>query len=281
MPRRPRLARLARTVALAVIIGIGIFNVYIAVTGWTLSDAGAYWQAAMRVREGQPLYPTLASAEGSEIYRYAPWFAWLAVPWTYLPQWLAAVLWSAVLLAASGLALVPLVRAGAWVLVAFFAPILVGISAVGNVQPLIVAALVFGVQRRSGPLWIAVAASLKIVPLLLALVYAGRRQWLAFAVAVALTGILWLPAIWLYDLRSYPIAAGQAAGLFAFPVAYVVVTGVAVGATFALAPTRWAWLAGSTTVVLALPRLFVYDVTFLLTGAVPTDRTRRSASAIE
>ena len=48
MTRRSRLERLARTVALAVIIGIGIFNVYIAVTGWTLSDAGAYWQAAKR-----------------------------------------------------------------------------------------------------------------------------------------------------------------------------------------------------------------------------------------
>src|SRR4029079_944327 len=111
------------------------------------------------------------------IYRYAPWLAWLAVPWTYLPPPVAGALWSAVLLAASGLALVPLVRAGAWVLVAFFAPILVGISAVGNIQPLIVAALVWGVERRSGPVWVALAASLKVFPLLLALVYAGRRQW--------------------------------------------------------------------------------------------------------
>jgi hypothetical protein len=94
---------------------------------------------------------------------------------------------------------------------------------------------------------------------------------------VALTGILWLPAIWLYDLRSYPIAAGQAAGLFAFPVAYVVVTGLAMGATFALAPTRWAWLAASTAVVLALPRLFVYDVTFQMLGYSPSQPESRSA----
>ena len=286
MRRRSIVERLARTVALAVIIGIGIFNLYVAVTGWTLSDAGAYWQAGLRVREGLPLYPTLSSAEGSEIYRYAPWLAWLAVPWTYLPLPVAGALWSAVLLAASGLALVPLVRAGAWVLVAFFAPILVGISAVGNIQPLIVAALVWGVERRSGPVWVALAASLKVFPLLLALVYAGRRQWLAFALSVVLTAILWLPAVMLYDLTSYPVAAGQAAGLIAFPVLYVAVTGLAVGATLALSRTRWGWLAAATTVVLALPRLFVYDVTFLLTGVYQAHRgpmalTNRSARSIE
>ena len=267
MTRGPMGIRLARTVALAVIIGVGLFNLWIAVTGWTLSDAGAYWQAALRLREGAPLYPELASAEGSAIYRYAPWFAWLTVPWTFLPQWLAGVLWSGVLLGASALALLPLFRLRAWILVAFFAPILVGISAVGNVQPLIVVALVLGVERRSGPLWVALAASLKIFPLLLALVYAGRRQWVRFAVTVALAGLLWVPAVLWNDLSSYPIAAGVAAGLVAFPILYFAVTGLAMGATFALAPTRWGWLAGATTVVLALPRLFVYDVTYLMVGA--------------
>jgi hypothetical protein len=276
---RTRLERLARTVALAVIIGVGIFNLYIAVTGWTLSDAGAYWQAGLRLREGQALYPALGSAEGSEIYRYAPWLAWFAVLWTYLPLWLAGLLWSVVLLAASVFALLPLARAGAWVLVAFFAPILVGISAVGNIQPLIVAALMWGVGHRTGPVWIAAAASLKLFPLLLALVYAGRRQWRAFAATVALTAVLWLPAFLLYDLSSYPVSAGQAAGLIAFPLLYFVVTGVALGATFALAPSRWGWLAGTTAVVLALPRLFVYDVTFLMPGALCRDLSKRDQAA--
>jgi hypothetical protein len=258
--------RLARTVALAVIIGVGIFNLYIALTGWTLSDASAYWEAALRLRAGQPLYPTLTSPEGSDIYRYAPWFAWLTVPWTFLPTWVAGTLWSIVLLVASGAALLPLLQRRAWLLMAFFAPILVGISAIGNVQPLIVAGLVLGLDRRSGPIWIALAASLKLFPLLMALVYAGRRQWLRFALSVALTGLLWLPAALLYDLSSYPLSAGRAAGLITMPIAYVAVTGIAMAATFALAPSRWGWLAGATTVVLALPRLFVYDITFLMTG---------------
>jgi len=269
--RLPPRERLARIVALAVIIGIGIFHLYIALTNWTLSDAGAYWQAGLRLRAGEPLYPALASAEGSGIYRYAPWFAWLAVPWTFLPEWLAGVLWSAVLLGASALPLMPLVRLRAWILVAFFAPILVGISAVGNVQPLIVAALVLGVERRSGPVWIALAASLKIFPILLALVYLGRRQWWAFAATVAITALLWLPAV-VYDLSAYPASAGQAGALIAFPILYFAVVGIAMGTTFAIAPTRWGWLAGATAVVVSLPRLFVYDVTYLMLGVEPATK---------
>jgi hypothetical protein len=275
MKLSPMGVRLARTVALAVIIGIGLFNLWIAVTNWTLSDAGAYWQAGLRLRDGAPLYPELLSAEGSEIYRYAPWFAWLSVPWTFLPQWLAGVLWSGALLGASAVALLPLIRLRAWILVAFFAPILVGISAVGNVQPLIVAALVLGVERRTGPVWVGLAASLKLFPILLALVYAGRRQWWRFAASVAVGVLLWLPAAIWYDLSSYPVSAGEAAGLFTFPILYFAVTGLAMGATFALAPTRWGWLAGATTVVLALPRLFVYDVTYLMVGSRATPGSRR------
>jgi hypothetical protein len=264
----PLAVRLARTLALAVIIAIGIFNVWMAVTNWTLSDAGAYWQAGLRLRAGEELYPALASVDASEVYRYAPWFAWLAVPWTFLPVQVAGALWSAVLLAASVAALGPLMRARAWLLVALFAPILVGITAVGNAHPLIVAALVWGVgwrDGRGGPVAVALAASLKIFPLLFALVYAGRRQWSRFAVAVLLTALLWAPAL-LYDLSEYAVEAGRAASLFAVPVLYFVVTGVAVGATLALARTRWAWLAAATTVVVSLPRLFVYDVTYLMVG---------------
>ena len=68
----PTWVRLARTVALAVIIGIGVFNVLQATTHWTLSDAAAYWNAGLRLREGAPLYPVLANVDASEVYRYAP-----------------------------------------------------------------------------------------------------------------------------------------------------------------------------------------------------------------
>jgi glycosyl transferase family 87 len=278
--RLPRV-RLARTVALAVIIGIGIFNVYQAARGWTLSDAEAYWNAALRLRAGMPLYPPLESVEASDVYRYAPWFAWVTVPFTFLPIQVAGALWSAILLLASGVALAPLVRAQAWVLVALFAPILVGISAVGNVQPILIAALLYGLERRSGPVWIALAASLKVFPLLLALVYVGRRQWMRSLASLGLTLILWAPAL-LYDVGSYPIGPGQAASLIAIPPLYLGVVCLAIGITLALARTRFGWLAAGAAVALSLPRLFAYDVTYVMLGVLPATRsTRRSARSIE
>jgi hypothetical protein len=263
-----RMPRLARTVALAVILGIGIVNLYWAITQWTLSDAGAYWNAAVRLREGGELYPALSDVDASEVYRYAPWFAWLAVPFTYLPIQVAGAIWSLVLLAASVWALLPLVQIRAWLLVAFFAPILIGISAVGNVQALMVAALLHGVERRSGPLWIALAASLKVAPILLVAVYAGRREFGRVVVSLALAAVLWAPAL-LYDLSGYTTTAGQAAGLVQWPVVYAVAVVALLVATRALAAGRFGWLTGAVATVIALPRLFVYDVSFLMLGVLP------------
>ena len=257
--------RLARTVALAVILGIGIVNLYWAFSAWTLSDAAAYWNAALRLRDGEPLYRLLTTVDASDVYRYAPWFAWAVVPITWLPVQVAGALWSAVLLAASAGALVPLVRARAWLLVALFGPILVGISAVGNVQPLLVAALVWGVGRRSGPLWIGAAASLKIFPILFVAVYLGQREWARAGAALVVTAALWAPAM-LYDLRGYATDAGQAASLFAFPVLWALVVAAGFAVTVRLARGRFGWLAAATTVVVALPRLFVYDATYLMVG---------------
>jgi hypothetical protein len=271
------LPRLARTVALAVIIAIGIFNVYQAIVGWTLSDAAAYWQAGLRLRGGEELYPALASVDASDVYRYAPWFAWLTVPWTFLPIQVAGALWSLLLLGASALALRPLVAARAWVLVAVFAPILIGISAVGNAHPILIAALSLGVQRRSGPLWIGLAASLKIFPILFAAVYAGRREWGRFVLALGMTALLWAPAL-LYDLDSYATDPGRAALRAGAPVLYGVVAVAGVVATVLAARSRWAWLTAGVAVCLALPRFFVYDLTYLMVGVAPVRQHRAPAS---
>jgi hypothetical protein len=257
---------MARTVALAVIIGIGLANLIQAATHWTLSDAAAYWNAGLRLQAGEPLYPLLANVDASEVYRYAPWLAWLAVPVTmYLPVQMAGVLWSGLLLAASALALVPLARAHAWLALAFFAPILVGISAVGNVHPLVIAPLVWTVERRSGPFWIGVAASLKIFPILFAVVYLGRREWVRAGMALVVAALLWAPAL-LYDLSGYVTEPGLAASLISYPIVWAIGVGAAVGMALRLARGRFGWLAAGLSVVLALPRLFVYDVTYLMVG---------------
>jgi hypothetical protein len=266
-PRQPVGTRLARIVVLALIVGVGVSQLIFTIGAWRLTDAGAYWEAAMRLREGQPLYPALADSEASEVYRYAPWFAWAWVPLTLLPQWLAYVLWSVILLAASAAAVLPLARRRAWTAVAFFLPILVGIAGIGNVQPLIVAALVLGVERRTGPLWIAAGASLKVVPALLVLTYVGRGEWRRALATGVLTVMLVAPMLF-YDLSHYPVTAGAAALLPGGPFVYALVVSAGILLSYRLARTRFDWLASATTMSLAVPRFFVYDVTFMM-AALP------------
>ncbi len=262
----------ARLLTTALIVGLGISQLILTIGDWHLRDASAYWEAAHRLRDGQPLYPALADTEASEVYRYAPWFAWAWVPLTYLPREIVNVLWSAVLLAASAAALVPLLRLRAWLAVALFAPILVGISAIGNVQPLIVAALVLGVERRSGPLWVAVAASLKAVPILFVVTFLGRREWWRALWTIALSGLLVAPML-LYDLSSYPVEAGAAGVLTDLPVLYAAAVAAGIVASLRLARGRFGWLASGTTVLLAVPRFFVYDISFLLVSVPWPGRT--------
>src|SRR5688500_7607716 len=121
-------------------------------------DAPGYWDTAMSIRDGGPLY-TPETATRFE-YRYAPWFAWIWVAFTYLPQPLVFGLWGLALGGASVWLLLQIPRSAAGVLLGLiFAPILLRVISQGNVHPLMVAALVWGVHRRSGPIWVALTAS--------------------------------------------------------------------------------------------------------------------------
>jgi hypothetical protein len=274
---RPALGlRLARIVTLAVIIGIGFNHVWWSVFDWHLSDMNAYWDAGVRLRLGEPLYPPVTDVIASEVYRYSPWFAWLWALITLLPREIVNVLWSAVLVVASFAAVVPMARRGAWIGVAFFLPILVGISAIGNVHTLLIAALVWTVDGRGGPVWIGVAASLKLFPILFVLTYLGRRQWWRAAITAGVAGLLLAPYL-AYDLTNYVTTAGGAALLWDWPIVYAVVVAAAVVAALWLAGTRFAWLASSVAVVLALPRSFLYDVTWVMVGSPAVERGRNAA----
>ena len=48
------------------------------------ADVAAYWGAAEHIRAGEPLY-LAGAANASDLYRYAPWFAYAWVPLTLLP----------------------------------------------------------------------------------------------------------------------------------------------------------------------------------------------------
>lgn len=257
-----------RLLALAVACGFGVAFVWANVRSWNLEDMDAYWNAAQRLRDGLPLFPAVADPGAADVFRYAPWFAWLWVPLTYLPKDVVQVAWSAILLASGAFAVGMLLRppsVAAVCLAALLGGILVRTASTGNVQALLIAVLMYGVPRRSGPIWIGVAASLKFAPIAYALVYVGRGEWRRAAVSVAVAALLVAPAL-LYDLAHYPMDAG--AGLSLLSIAGIVPWAlVAVGcgiATVALARGRYAWVAAAVTVVGSVPRLDLYDLTYLL-----------------
>jgi len=262
----PRVAPLA---VIAILAGIAIGAAVFAFESWTLEDMHVYLDAANRLREGETLYsitnPLVA-------YQYAPWFAAVWIPLTYLPETVVAIGWSAILIAASFVSVRPLLErrsAGAVALTLLMLPILLFSSArSGNVQPLLIAAFVIGLERRWGPVAIAAAASLKAFPLAFALVYLVRGDWRRFTVAVGMTALLVAPMI-LFDLERYTVDGPRAGTLYDLsPVAWAVPLAGLVMLTILLARRRstHAWLAAATTVSMGLPRMLSYDITFLLAG---------------
>lgn len=272
---------LPRMLILALCIGYGIANTVWSATQWEIPDIGAYWNAALRLREGAALYPAVSDVNASEVYRYAPWFAYVWIPLTYLPRSLVDALWSVGLVGASIAVVIPALRlrnAAALAFTAIAGSFLILIASRGNVQPLMVAALCYGVERRSGPLWIALCASLKATPILFALVYLGRGEWKKAAAAVGLTAILVVPMAF-FGIEGYTTDPGFSHSLYYIsPVLFAIVAAasVAVAAYVAWRHRHWAWLATSIAVILCLPRYFPYEFTFLFVGLVPVvDAWRR------
>jgi len=194
------------------------------------------------------------------------------VPLTYLPRTLVDWGWAAILAVASGAILVGLARlrtAAAWCLALLIAPWLLSLVQVGNVQPLIVAALAFGISRRSGPIWIAVAASMKGVPALFGLVYLARREWVRIALSGLATLVLLAPLL-LYDLSGYQTDPGRSFSLYYYvsPLAWAVAAIAAALVAFlaAVRGSRYVWVASAVAVMLLAPRSHVTYATYLVVG---------------
>jgi hypothetical protein len=259
--------RLAVLITIVTTISILAYAFLIGPNPWR--DGDAYLHAALRIRDGQPLYPELDDYHVATVYRYAPWFAYAWVPLSYLPREVVIGVWQAAMLASSALAVLPAWRAGLLgrAIVVVVVPFLVMASLLGNVQPVIVALLVHTIRGRAGPLAIAMAASLKVVPLVYVITYVARRQWGAAAVSVGVTVLLWAPAF-LVGVTHYPAEIGETTGLWTFsPVLWGSVMVVLAGIAYLTARRPEAWYASSLLVTLAPPRFIAYDWTFMLVGA--------------
>lgn len=94
-------------------VGLAIGLVAYAITRpINLTDADAYWNAALRLRDGLPLYPPIDQQDLPTTYRYAPWLAWLWVPITFLPHEFVQVGWRALMFACAAGACIPAIRRG-------------------------------------------------------------------------------------------------------------------------------------------------------------------------
>jgi hypothetical protein len=272
--------RWAVRVVIGLLFATTIIRVALIAGNWGFEDVDAYWDAALRLRNGEPLYLPDLDPDSYRVFRYAPWFAWLWVPLTYLPQGLVEWAWGGVLAAASVWVLVGLTRlrsAAAWALALVITPWLLSLVQVGNIQPLVVAMLAFGVSRASGPVWVGIAASLKAVPALWALVFVARRQWGRVLLAAGITLALLAPVL-LYEPDGYMTEPGRSFSLYYYvsPLAWAVVAVVACALAVVLAWRRspWLWPAIAVAAMALAPRSHVTYATFLVIGLLGGERDR-------
>ena len=81
-----RTVLIAQRLVIALLFGTMLIRIALIATDWNFGDINAYWLAAHRLRDGEPLYLTNLSPDSYRVFRYAPWFAWAWVPLTYLPR---------------------------------------------------------------------------------------------------------------------------------------------------------------------------------------------------
>lgn len=202
----------ARSITVAAVLIVLIFcwiwalaNVVQVTVRWEFDDVHAYLGAAQRLLDGAPLY-TL-TADLSDTYFYAPWFAFLWIPFAHLPLLGVEVAWAVVLLAATFAAIWPFRHTWAGMaLVLLLGGLLYRTAGWGNVQPLLLALLIYTLPTRAGPWMVGIASSLKPWPILAVAVYAWRRDWRAAGISLGVAAALWLPIL-LFNWTDYPAGA--------------------------------------------------------------------------
>jgi hypothetical protein len=282
----------ARRLADALLIALAFLGllagIYIAVFHLTtdpLADARAYYDAGARLNAGQPLYQEVAHSEVPGAYYYPPLVAIVWRPLALLPYEVAAVLWAAVIVAATvltfwriGVGRSVLIVAGLLAL-----PILWTVT-IGQAQALITLFLAIG-----APWAVALAANIKLFPGLVAVYWVGRREWRRLGIFAAwLAGLVALQLVlepsatlaYIDFLRDQQLGGINSLSLYdVSPVLWAVSVVVLGLVALRLAPTRWGWAAAVVLSVFAAPRLLSYQLSTLLAGFGGPDVARRSATS--
>lgn len=257
------------TLAIAAAWTIQVFMV-----GWEAVDFHVYLGAARNLVElGNPYLPSEATTDLLH-FHYAPWFAVAMVPLLTLPQPLVEIVWT-IMLGAAALAALAVFRGygrAAYPAVALMGVLLLGQVLAGNIQSLMVAVLIWRLDHRDGPIWVAVFASLKVIPIVFVAYYLGRRQWSNVAVSLLLTVVLVAPIL-LFDVPGGNLWPG-ATGLYAIsPVLWAASAVLAGLVAIRLAAGRYGRFASAIAALAALPRLYPFDISTVMIGVPPRDRS--------
>jgi alpha-1,2-mannosyltransferase len=252
-------------------LALGLQTLVFHATTDPLIDLRVYYDAGMRLNQGQPLYDPAATAS-TGLYLNPPLLAILFRPLALLPFPVVAVLWQCLLLGAIALTIW---RAGLRIEVALAAcwlglPIMWAV-AIGQVEPIITLLIALG-----SPLTLALAANIKVFPILVAVYWIARRDTKAL-MRLAIGGIVligfqfvvepaatlaWFQLTWLR-----PAFAVRSISPFAIsPVLWLALVLVLVIVAFRFGRTRHGWALAVTLAVLAYPRLLAYQLMTLLAG---------------
>ena len=157
--------------ALAVVGGLaGLWTFWGHLVLNPLVDVRAYYDAATRLNAGLPLYPPGADPNLAGYYRYPPLMAIVLRPFALLPYTSFAALWMAAIVGALAWTLrrIGLGRR-TWLVLGWLGIPLGWTLAIGQAHVYVTLLLVLGT-----PLSIALAAHLKVFPILAALYWIGR-----------------------------------------------------------------------------------------------------------
>jgi hypothetical protein len=265
--RRVRWVLIAASV-LGYIIGLDTLVLHLRLD--PLADVRAYYDAGARLNAGLPLYVQPATTDDPGFYRYPPLLAIAFRPLALLPFETAALIWEAFLIV---LFIGTLVRLGlrnewTWIVTGWLAAPIAWSLAIGQAQVAVTFLVAIG-----SPWAIALAGHLKILPVVVAIFWIGRRDWRAvgrfgaWLVGLAVLTFVLEPAgtiafIGFTDLAQ--VGEVQNRSLYAIsPLLWAAfVVGLLVLA-LRYAPTKAGWALAVSASVLVSPRLLMYQLSTL------------------
>jgi hypothetical protein len=280
--------RTAQFIATGLVLGWLAYTLASWFLAWNPADARAYYLAAERLRDGEPLYAAM-HPDAHEVFRYAPWFAVAFVPLTFLPLDVVTHAWSLAMLACAVLAVVPVLRLGgraAVVVSALLGALLAETAMFGNAHPLVVALLSWTIGRSSAPWWLGIATSIKLVPIGFVIPWLRLRPRRDAFLAIGVSVVLFAPML-LFDLSGYVTSPGT--GLMsiyaASPALWALVATIAIGMLVWLAAhgSPYAYVAAAVAMFVVPPRVSTAYLAFLLpaivAASVAFEATEREANA--